>query len=77
MSGQHDAPVALPREKRPGAHFSEDCMELEAGLDTFQKSRPSPEFVLQTVQPAGSHYTDYEFLPHSSNNQIHDDVNLN
>jgi hypothetical protein len=46
-------------------------MGLEAGLDTFGKSRPSPEFSPQDVQPAGSRHTDY-----ASNNQIHDDVNL-
>ena len=77
MGGQHDAPVALPREKRPGTDCSEGCMGLGDGMDTFQKFRPSPEFAPRTVQPAGSHYTDYAFLAHSSNNQIHDDVNLN
>ena len=52
-------------------------MGLGAGLDTFGKSRPSPEFAPRTVQSAGSRYTDYELLAHSSNSQIHDDVNLN
>jgi hypothetical protein len=52
-------------------------MGLGAGLDMFGKSRPSPEFAPRTVQPAASRYTDYAFPAHSSNKQIHDDVNLN
>jgi len=36
-------------------------VDPRAGLERCGKSRPPPGFDSQTVQPVGSHYTDYDF----------------
>jgi hypothetical protein len=59
MCGRRRTPVALPQRKRSGTHCTEGWVDLGAGLDGWEKSRPLPVFDPRTVQLVARSDTDY------------------
>ena len=52
VSGQYDAPVALPPERAPGTHSTGGWVGVRAGLDDLESSiLPLPGIEPQIVQP--------------------------
>ena len=63
MRGQRNAPAAPYPRERPSTHCTGGWVVLRAGLDRCRKSRPPLGFHPRTIQPVGSHYTDYTTRP--------------
>jgi hypothetical protein len=58
VSGQRQAPAALPHGKKPSTNFIGGWVGPRAGVDVCGKFRPPPGFYHRTVQPVASRYTD-------------------
>jgi hypothetical protein len=56
VGGQHHAPAALPRYKRPGTHFTGDWLGLGAGLEEYVKSRSTAFRTPNRAAPKESPY---------------------
>jgi hypothetical protein len=63
VSGQSQAPTALPPRKRSSTHCTEDRVAHRAGPDGCGKSNQL-EFNHRTVQPIVSHYSDFTIPAH-------------